>query len=104
VTRELDAVDNAADRLRDELVTLEARRAAAERLASTTDYGEIDYRIHEQEALRLTEERRALEEGTEAIRTLKDRLAFTILVAAIAYQYDIDPARPARMSHTFSPS
>lgn len=75
LARELDAMDRSVEQLDCELTRLEARRTAAAELAATTDYDALDSRRDDVEAERLRDERRALEEGSEVVRTLKGRLA-----------------------------
>lgn len=77
IGRELEAQDRAVDRLDDELRKAEGRRSAAGVLVATTDYATLDFRADELELERLREERRALEEGSDAVRTLKGRLTET---------------------------
>ena len=73
--RDLEVLDREIDGLDAELAKLEARRLSAAQLATFTEYTELDFRQHEIEVERLREERRALEEGSEAIQSLKARLA-----------------------------
>ena len=75
--RELEALDSTVERLDDELRKLETRRAAVSVLTATTDYATLDFRADQREVECLREERRALEEGSEVVRTLKASLAET---------------------------
>ena len=73
--KELTALDGQIDRLDAELGHVEAKRAAANELAQTLDYAALDFASDEREIERLQEEKKALEEGDDKVRTLRTRLS-----------------------------
>ena len=57
------------------LETLRAQRTSAEEAQRVVAFGEIDFEVHEREIEALERERRAIEDNSDVIRELKQRLA-----------------------------
>lgn len=68
-------LDARCDDLRSELTTHRDRLSAANGLAAFTAFAQIDYSVHEAEIAALRREKRAIEQQSDAIRALKQRLA-----------------------------
>jgi uncharacterized protein YPO0396 len=69
-----DQLDRRISQVEEEVVRLRARQTALARIQEFKDFGEINYATHEQEIADLRREKKTLEESSDAIRVLKQRL------------------------------
>lgn len=74
LTERRDQLDRRISRIEQEVAVLRAQEAALGRMQEFKDFGEIDFAGHEQEVAELRREKRKLEEGSDVIRVLKQRL------------------------------
>jgi uncharacterized protein YPO0396 len=72
---EVAKLDRAVEKLDSSLATLRGRQASARRALELTDFESINAAQHELAIKALRKERQAIEEGSDAIRLLKRRLA-----------------------------
>ena len=74
LTEQRDQLDRRISKVEQQATRLHAREAALGRIQEFKDFGEIDFAAHEREIAELLREKKKLEDGSDAIRFLKQRL------------------------------
>ncbi len=74
LTEQRDQLDRRMAQVEQQVNRLHARETALGRIQEFNDFGEIDFFAHEREIAELLREKKTLEEGSDTIRVLKQRL------------------------------